>query len=673
MSAQVNWGVLGTGAIAKAFAHGLKQSNTGKLFAVGSRSQESADKFGNEHGVERRYGSYEALLADPQVQAVYVCTPHPLHAQWAIRAIEAGKHVLLEKPFAVNQWEAMAVVDAAKVHKRLVMEAFMYRCHPQTAKLVELIGQKLIGEVRVISATFSFQAGFNPEGRLFKNSLAGGGIMDVGCYTVSISRLIAGAALGKPFADPVDVKGAAHLGQTGVDEWAIGTLMFEAPHGAILAQIATGVGVQQDNTLRIYGSEGRIMVPNPFVANRQNSDSGKIIVQPKGKEAQEIVIEAPATSFALEADFAGEAILAGRLEASPPAMTPMDTLGNMRTLDRWRDAVGLQYEMEKLSFNVPPVDGLPLMKKADAPMKYGRIEGLHKDVSRLVMGVDNQSSIAQATVMFDDYFRRGGNTFDTAFIYGGGTCEKVLGQWVNNRGLREQVVILGKGAHTPFCTPNDLTAQLLQSLERLQTDHLDIYMMHRDNPDVPVGEFMDVLNEHVKAGRIKIFGGSNWSIERLQRAQSYANRKGLQGFSAVSNNFSLARMVKPVWDGCIALSDEAGRKWLKKTQMPLLPWSSQARGFFTERATLDTKDHSLKNSWYSEDNWQRRERAVQLAEELGVQPIQVALAYVLCQPFPTFPLIGPRTLEETRSSLGALAIELTPKQVKWLNLETDKK
>ncbi len=669
MTAQVNWGVLGTGAIAKAFVHGLKQSRTGKALAVGSRLQESADKFGNEHSIERRYGSYEALLADPEVMAVYISTPHPLHAQWAIRAIEAGKHVLVEKPFALNQWEAMAMVDAAKVRKRFVMEAFMYRCHPQTAKLVELIQQKVIGEVRVIQATFSFHAGYNPESRLFKNSLAGGGIMDVGCYTVSISRLIAGAAQGKPFADPVDVKGAAHLGQTGVDEWAVGTLKFESAQGAILAQIATGVGVQQDNTLRIFGSEGRITVPSAFVANRQNADAGKIIVQAKGKDVQEIVIDSSATSFALEADFAGEAILAGRTEAATPAMTPDDTLGNMRTLDRWREVVGLQYEMEKLSFKVPTVDGLALTKKNDAPMKYGRIEGLNKDVSRLIMGVDNQTSIAQASVMFDDFFRQGGNTFDTAWIYGGGKCEQVLGQWVKNRGLREQVVILGKGAHSPFCTPEHLTAQLMQSLERLQTDHLDIYMMHRDNPEVPVGEFMDVLNEHVKAGRIRIFGGSNWSIERFNKAQSYAKRKGLQGFSAVSNNFSLARMVKPVWGGCIALSDESGRKWLKKTQMPLLPWSSQARGFFTERATLNTKDHSLKNSWYADDNWQRRERAVQLAGELGVQPIQVALAYVLCQPFPTFPLIGPRTLEETRSSLGALAIELTPKQVKWLNLE----
>ncbi|NJL31169.1 MAG: Gfo/Idh/MocA family oxidoreductase, partial [Phycisphaerales bacterium] len=297
MSAQVAWGVLGTGAIAKAFVHGLKQSTTGKAFAVGSRSQETADKFANEHGIERRHGSYEALLADPQVQAVYVSTPHPLHAQWAIKALEAGKHVIVEKPFALNQWEAMAVIDAAKIHKRFLLEAFMYRCHPQTAKLVELIQQKVIGDVRVIQATFSFQAGYNPEGRLFNSSLAGGGIMDVGCYTTSICRLIAGAATGQRFADPVDVKGSAYLGQTGVDEWAVGTLKFNAPQGAILAQIATGVGVNQDNTLRIFGSEGRILVPTPYVANRQNPDIGKIIVHAKGKEVQEITIDANVTSF----------------------------------------------------------------------------------------------------------------------------------------------------------------------------------------------------------------------------------------------------------------------------------------------------------------------------------------------------------------------------------------
>jgi len=233
-------------------------------------------------------------------------------------------------------------------------------------------------------------------------------------------------------------------------------------------------------------------------------------------------------------------------------------------------------------------------------------------------------------------------------------------------------VILGKGAHTPFCDPENLSTQLLESLERMQTDHVDIYLMHRDNPEIPAGEFIDVLNEHKKAGRIHAFGGSNWSIERVDEANAYAGKHGLTGFSAVSNNFSLARMVQPVWRGCIAASTPEARAWHERTQMPVLAWSSQARGFFTDRAHPDKRDNAeLVNSWYSEDNFQRRERAIELAGKEGVLPINIALAYVLTQRFPTFALIGPRTIEETRTTMPGLEVSLTPAEVRWLNLETD--
>src|SRR5207248_4844971 len=127
----------------------------------------------------------------------------------------------------------------------------------------------------------------------------------------------------------------------------------------------------------------------------------------------------------------------------------------------------------------------------------------------------------------------------------------------------------------------------LQSLERLQMEYVDIYMLHRDNPAVPVGEFIDVLNEQVRAGRMRVFGASNWSIERIEAANAYARANGLAGFGAASNNFSLARMIEPVWAGCISASDPVSRAWFTETQMPLMPWSSQARGFFTDRARPD--------------------------------------------------------------------------------------
>jgi aryl-alcohol dehydrogenase-like predicted oxidoreductase len=270
--------------------------------------------------------------------------------------------------------------------------------------------------------------------------------------------------------------------------------------------------------------------------------------------------------------------------------------------------------------------------------------------------------------MFDDFFARGGNTFDTAFVYGGGYHEELVGQWLTSRGVRDDVVLISKGAHTPYCNPIDITTQMRMSFRRLQVEQADIYIMHRDNPEIPVGEFIDVLNEHVSAGRIKIFGGSNWSLTRVAEANDWAKRNGKQGFGVVSNNFSLATMVDPVWRGCIHSSDPASREWFTKHQIPLLSWSSQARGFFLDGRAAPGKrdDKELVRCWYSEANFARLERAKELARKKNVAAINIALAYVLHQPFPTYALIGPRTLSETRTSLPALDIDLTAADVNWL-------
>jgi predicted dehydrogenase/aryl-alcohol dehydrogenase-like predicted oxidoreductase len=667
MSDKLQWGIIGTGRIAATFARALSGSRTGAARAVASRSADTAAAFAAEHNLDRHYAGYEALLADRDVEAVYISTPHPMHAEWAIRAAEAGKHVLCEKPLALNHAEAMAIVEAAAAHEVFLMEAFMYRCHPQTARLVELLRAGAIGKVRMLQATFSFHAAFDPASRLFNNQLGGGGILDVGCYVVSMSRLIAGAASGRDFADPLEVAGAAHLGASGVDEYAAAVLLFP---GDIIAQVATGVALNQENVVRIHGDAGRILLPNPWQAGRAAADVGRILLHPKGRqEPQEILVETRVNAFVAEADVVGDAVRAGRRQAPPPAMSWEDSLGNMRALDQWRHAVGMVYDSEKPG-NIQIVDRRPLLVRNDHNMKYGRIAGVDKPVSRLVMGVDNQRTLPHAAVMFDDFFARGGNCFDTAFGYGGGACERVLGQWVNTRGLREQVVILTKGAHTPYCYPEIIGVQLAESLQRLGADHVDIYMMHRDNPAVPVGEFMDALNEQLAAGRVRAFGVSNWTIPRIEAANEYARQKGLTALAAISNNFSLARMVQPVWAGCVAASDSVSREWLVRTQTPLMPWSSQARGFFTERAAPDKQeDRDLVRCWYSEDNFRRKQRVNELAARRGVLPINIALAWVLCQPFPTFPLIGPRTLAETRTSLPALDIVLDPDQLRWLNLE----
>jgi len=666
MTNKIRWGILSTGAISRAFAAAVPNSTTGQLAAVASRDAGQAAKFAKEFKIPRSHGSYEALLADPDVQAVYISTPHPFHVEWVVKAAAAGKHILCEKPFALNHADAMTAIEAAREAGVFLMEAFMYRCHPQTAKLVEILRAGTIGDVRIIQATFSFQTGFNPTSRLFDNALGGGGILDVGCYPVSFSRLVAGVATGKDFADPLEIKGVGHLCQTGVDEWAAAVLKFP---GDILAQIATGITLNQENVARIFGTKGSIIIPNPWISNRQAADTGKLIVNRQGAAPEEITIPVTVTSYTLEVDVVGRAILAGNVEAPTPAMTWADTLSNLRTLDRWRQSIGLTYEAEQQANYRPR----PLHIRPGSAMSHGNVPGIDRPVARLVLGTMLEGATfpaPHAFALFDDYFAHGGNCFDTAHIYAGGLGEQLLGQWLKARNLRDQVVIIGKGAHPPCCDPVGLTRQLDESLARLQTDHVDLYLMHRDNPDIPVGEFVDVLNQLLKAGKLRAFGGSNWTLERVAAANRYAKRKGLTGFAAISNQFSLAEMVAPVWAGCVSVSDATSRKWLKKQQLPNFCWSSQARGFFSGYAQPDNhSDPELVRCWYSDDNFLRLERVKELAKKRGALPINVALAYVLAQPLPLFALIGPRTLQELRTTLPALKLELTPKELRWLNLE----
>jgi aryl-alcohol dehydrogenase-like predicted oxidoreductase len=197
--------------------------------------------------------------------------------------------------------------------------------------------------------------------------------------------------------------------------------------------------------------------------------------------------------------------------------------------------------------------------------------------------------------------------------------------------------------------------------------------MHRDNVNVPVGEFVDCLNQHRAAGRIRAYGGSNWTTARLQAANDYAQRRGIPGFAASSPNFSLAHWNEPMWPDCLSASDAKSRAWYRRTQMPLLAWSSQASGFFTGRFSPadqgNTAAADVVRVWFNEGNWERLRRAEKMAEIRGVSALQVALAYVLHQSLNIFALIGPQSAEELNTSAKALEVALTPTDLAWLDLE----
>ncbi|RZA06491.1 MAG: aldo/keto reductase, partial [Proteobacteria bacterium] len=346
---------------------------------------------------------------------------------------------------------------------------------------------------------------------------------DVGCYGVSFCRLVAGAAQGQPFAQPLQLKALGKLGELGNDDYSSTVMMFP---GDILATCTSGVALNGGSFARIVGSKATLRVPSPFFCGPTDG-AIKLILEVRGEAARDVIIEAERSSYAYEADAMAAAVQTGFV--APPAMGPEDSCGNMHTLDLWRQEIGLVYPQETPERQVQPASQQPLSVYTNA-VRYGTVTGLDKPISKFVMGTILSHVIVPLThglALYDDFFERGGNCFDTAHIYEGGTGEKVLGHWLRTRGVRDDVVVIGKGAHTPHCNPAAIGRQLTESLERLGLDAVDIYMMHRDNPAVPVGEFVEALNQEVQAGRARAFGGSNWSIERVAAGNAYAKEKGL--------------------------------------------------------------------------------------------------------------------------------------------------
>ncbi|MCL4506824.1 MAG: aldo/keto reductase [Chloroflexi bacterium] len=320
-------------------------------------------------------------------------------------------------------------------------------------------------------------------------------------------------------------------------------------------------------------------------------------------------------------------------------------------------------------------------------MKCGHIEGVEKRVSRLVQGTMMVSSreLDYSFGLLDAIYAQGCNTFDTAHVYGGGDNERTVGRWVNERGLRDKVVIIGKGAHhnqdRKRVTPFDISADLHDSLARFKFDYIDIYLLHRDDTDVPVGPIVEALNEHYHAGRIHAFGGSNWSYQRIEEANEYARRHALVPFIASSPNYSLAEQVKEPWPGCVTISgptNREARKWYASREMALFTWSSLAGGFFSGRFDRDTVvsddnyfDKLVVDCYCYPQNFERLDRVKVLAEERGVSIPQIALAYVMNQPQNIYALTGARSSDEFLVNSAALDIHLSDTDLAWLDLERD--
>lgn len=665
----IRWGIIGPGAIANNFADGLAQASSGKLAAIAGRDATRRNAFGDKYAIPaaKRFASHTDLLADAEIDAIYVSTPHPWHAELSIAALRAGKHVLCEKPAGMNAAEVTALTEVAAQEGRFFMEAFMYRCHPQIARVLEIIKGGEIGDLLHIRTAFGFDAPYRPGSRLYDKALGGSGILDVGGYPVSLARLIAGAAVGAPFANPVSVKGTGVLAETGVDAVAYGLLTFAS---GFTAEIATACGRNMDNSATILGSKGSIRIDDPWVPGRNAGPSDALIHVTLGKETRSEVLRDPRMLFAFEAELVSKSIAEGALQAPHPAPSHADSIGNNEVLDAWRAQLGSKTYAEDPATNrvLPGVlpKGLPQMPKVS-------LTGVAEPVSALILGCDNRNTVAEGAVVWDAWWEAGGNAFDTGHIYGGGLHEKVLGEWMRARGVAREAQVVVKGAHSPYCTPRAIGIQLDISLERLGIDFAPIYIMHRDNPAVPVGEFVEALNAAKAAGRVGIFGGSNWSPARIAEANAYAASKGLEPFRILNNNLSLAVMEKPVWAGCVTSNTPETLAFLRQTGMIHLSWSSQARGYFLPEALRNRlpEDTAPETCFGSPANAERRRRAEALAAERGVSAHNVATAWVLGQSFPSLALIGPRSPGEIVSTLPGVSLKLTEAEVLWLNLERD--
>jgi predicted dehydrogenase len=305
----VRWGILSTARINAAMIPPLRESPESELVAVASRTQERAEEYAREHGIPHAYGSYDALLAAPDVEAVYISLPNGPHVEWSIRALEAGKHVLCEKPLARFPADVESAFAAAERAGRLLMEAFMWRHHPQTRRLAELVREGAIGELRLVRATFSFL--LRPGDVRLDPLLAGGSLMDVGCYCVSGSRLLAG--------EPVEAVARQVLGPSGVDMRLAGTLVFP---GDVLAQLDCAFDLPERQGLEVVGSEGELRVATPWGIG----EPGITLV--RGRDAERFEVE-PADRYRLQADNFSRAVRG----LEEPLLGRADALGQARAID----------------------------------------------------------------------------------------------------------------------------------------------------------------------------------------------------------------------------------------------------------------------------------------------------------------------------------------------------
>lgn len=324
---KVNWGIMGTGWIADRFASDLQYVTNGEVVAVGSRTIENASKFAENMNIPIAYGSYEELVTDPNIDVIYIGTPHPFHIEHVTLALQAGKSVLCEKPFTVNAAELEKLIELAREKNVFMMEAMWTRFLPAIVKVREWIQQGCIGEVKQVRAEFGFQSEWNPQGRLLNPELGGGALLDAGIYPISFAAMIFGA-------EPIHISSTAEIGQTGVDEHFTALLDYGSGQAALLSG---AVRLALNNDAYIYGTKGHIHIPTFLYANEAT-------LQVNDEDAQLFTAPRSSHGYAYEAEEVGRLILDGQKESSVISLD--ESLNIIRILDKMREQWGLKYPFE---------------------------------------------------------------------------------------------------------------------------------------------------------------------------------------------------------------------------------------------------------------------------------------------------------------------------------------
>ena len=684
MVATVRWGIIGPGAIARVFATAIDGLDGHEVVAVGSRDPERALAFNAERGyTAAEAGTYRDLVRCESVDAVYVASPHPGHLEHAALALRHGKAVLCEKPLCVNASEARRLCAIARERGRPLLEAMWTRFLPATLRAADWVANGTIGEPSRVVCSFGFHTQFSPESRLYDPELAGGSLLDIGCYTLSLASLVFGERVTGGNIPEIEVR--ADLAPSGVDQHCKIVLRFG--DGAE-AYLESSISQATSATAVIQGDGGRILIPDFWRAQRLSLEC----------EAQDVAsLECPflCNGYEYQALEVERMIRDGDVES--PLLPHAESIGLLELMDELRRRMGVQYPFES-SIGVtagthramtyrPVAVGAPAFWPAPGatPQSGEREipptcepEPLHLPCVVLgTMTLDND-----ADALLDAAFEHGISAVDTGHVYGGGASERAIGAWLERRGLADDVFVLSKGCHPdaagPRVSPEALARDLSKSLDRLRLPAVDLYMLHRDDPAVPVGEMVDAFAEHVAVGRLRAYGFSNWTRARIEEACDYAEANDRPLPAASSPNFSLADQVRDPWGGgCVTLTGEAAaddRDWHRSTGMAIFAWSSLARGLFSGRVTRRTLaadpglvDEACRTAYVHDVNLARLDRVIECAEAGGASVPQIALAWVLAQDLPLHAIVGAATEQEVEDLAAAAALTLTDEEEKWLS------